>query len=151
MMLNARKVYGPGDEITPNPPGDRRRQAAREARTRAAVARKRIGMLMQEVTHRVKNSLQSIAAVVEARSHKSGEGKAAPERVSHCINALGQLYSKLVNPTRLRPSMQRPIWDDLCRDLVASVHKEAATSIVLKTGIDSALLPTDQGIRWGSL
>jgi hypothetical protein len=65
-----------------------------------------------------------------------------------------------------------------CRDLVASVlgngqwdiptsflpktieafevdqfpsHKEAATSIVLKTDIDSVLLPTDQGIRWGSL
>jgi hypothetical protein len=34
-----------------------------------------------------------------------------------------------------------------CRDLVASVHKEAATSIVLKTDIDSALLPIDQGIR----
>jgi hypothetical protein len=47
--------------------------------------------------------------------------------------------------------MRRPIWDHLCRDLVASVHKEAATSIVLKTDIDSALLPTDQGIRWGSL
>jgi hypothetical protein len=27
--------------------------------------------------------------MVEARSHKSGEGKAAPERVSHCIDALG--------------------------------------------------------------
>jgi two-component sensor histidine kinase len=106
---------------------------------------------VQELTHRIKNSLQSIAALVEARSHKSGEGKAVPERVSHCINALGQLYSKLVNPTRWRPSMRRPIWDHLCRDLVASVHKEAATSIVLKTDIDSALLPTDQGIRWGSL
>jgi Histidine kinase len=100
MMLNARKVYRPGDEITPSPPGDQRRQAAREARTRAAVAHERIGMPMQEVTHRVKNSLQSIAAMFEARSNKSGEGKAAPERVSHCINALGQHYSKLVNPTR---------------------------------------------------
>ena len=40
--------------------------------------------------------------------------------------------------------MRRPIWDDLCRDLVASVHREAATSIVLKTDIDSALLPTNK-------
>jgi chemotaxis protein methyltransferase CheR len=50
---------------------------------------------MQELTHRVKNSLQSIAAMVmiEARSHKSGEGKAALERVSHRIDALGQLYA----------------------------------------------------------
>ena len=33
--------------------------------------------------------------IIEARSHKSGEGKAALERVSHRIDALGQLYSKL--------------------------------------------------------
>jgi two-component sensor histidine kinase len=52
-------------------------------------------MLLQELTHRVKNSLQIIAAMVsiEARSHKSGEGKAALEGVSHRINALGHLYS----------------------------------------------------------
>ena len=63
-----------------------------------AIAHERIGMLMQELTHRVKNSLQSIAAMVmiEARIHKSGEGKAALERVSHRIDALGQLgYAKL--------------------------------------------------------
>ena len=55
----------------------------------------RIGRLLQELTHRVKNSLQFIAAMVmiESRSHKSGEGKAALERVSHRITALGHLYS----------------------------------------------------------
>ena len=60
-----------------------------------AVAHERIAMLMQELTHRVKNSLQSIASMVmiEARGHKSGEGQAALERVSHRIDALGQLYS----------------------------------------------------------
>jgi Histidine kinase len=54
-------------------------------------------MLLQELTHRVKNSLQIIAAMVwiEARGHKSGQGKAALERVSHRIDALGHLYSKL--------------------------------------------------------
>jgi two-component sensor histidine kinase len=82
-------------------------------------------MLLQELTHRVKNSLQFIASMVmiEARSHKSGEGKAALERVSHRITALGQLYSKLSKANTVRRSMRRPIW--ICRDLIESVHKEA--------------------------
>jgi len=48
-------------------------------------------MLLQELTHRVKNSLQFIASMVmlEARSNDSGEAKAALERVSHRITALG--------------------------------------------------------------
>jgi PAS domain S-box-containing protein len=59
----------------------------------------RIGRLLEELTHRVKNSLQFIAAMVmiESRSHKSGEGRAALERVSHRITALGQLYTKLTD------------------------------------------------------
>jgi PAS domain S-box-containing protein len=113
MALNARKIYRPGNKI---------RQillAIEDVTERVklerehAVAHERIGMLMQELTHRVKNSLQSIAAMVmiEARSHKSGEGKAALERVSHRINALGHLYSKLseAKPTRSSRSMRRPI------------------------------------------
>jgi len=97
MMLNARKVYRPGNKI-------RQILLAIEDVTERVklerehvIAHQRIAMLMQELTHRVKNSLQSIAAmvIIEARSHKSGEGKAALERVSHRIDALGQLYSKL--------------------------------------------------------
>jgi two-component sensor histidine kinase len=54
-------------------------------------------LLLQELTHRDKNSLQIISSMVmiEARSHKSDEGKAALERVSHRIAALRHLYSKL--------------------------------------------------------
>ena len=48
--------------------------------------------------------------MIEARSHKSGEGKAALERVSHRITALGQLYSKLSEANTVEPSMRRPIW-----------------------------------------
>src|ERR1700686_3407179 len=97
MVLNARKVHRPGNKI------QQILLAIEDVTERAklerehAIAHERIGMLMQELTHRVKNSLQSIAAMVliEARIHKSGEGKAALERVSHRIDALGLLYSKL--------------------------------------------------------
>ena len=108
-------------------------------------------MLMQELTHRVKNSLQSIAAMVmiEARSHKSGEGKAALERVSHRIDALGQLYAKLSKSDTVEAVDAATYLDDLCRDLVASVDREGDRAIVLKTDIESVLLPTDRAIPIG--
>ena len=83
MVLNARRVYRSGGKI------HQILLAIEDVTERArlerehAVAHERIALLMQELTHRVKNSLQSIASMVmiEARSHKTGEGKAALERV----------------------------------------------------------------------
>ena len=155
MCLNARKVYRPGNKIQlillAIEDITERVRLEREH----AVAGERIGMLLQELTHRVKNSLQIIAAMVsiEARNHKSGEGKAALERVSHRINALGQLYSKLSKANTVEAVDAATYLDELCRDLIASVHKsvhkEDGTSIVLKTDIESEFLPTDQAIPIG--
>jgi PAS domain S-box-containing protein len=151
MLLNARQVYRPGNK---------RRQillAIEDVTERVrlerehAIAGERIGMLLQELTHRVKNSLQIIAAMVsiEARSHKSGEGKAALERVSHRISALGQLYSQLSKANTVEAVDAATYLHELCRDLIASVHKEGGTSIVLETDIESELLPTDRAITIG--
>jgi chemotaxis protein methyltransferase CheR len=151
MLLNARNVYRPGnrtpqillaiDDVT------ERVRLEREH----AIAGERIGMLLQELTHRVKNSLQIIAAMVsiEARSHKSGDGKAALERVSHRINALGQLYSKLSKGNTVEAVDAATYLDELCRDLIESVHEEGGTSVELKTEIESELLPTDRAIPIG--
>jgi PAS domain S-box-containing protein len=151
MMLNARKVYRPGNKI-------RQILLAIEdvtERTRLqrehAAARQRIDMLLQELTHRVKNSLQFIAAMVmiEARSHKSGEGRAALERVSSRITALGQLYSTLSKADTVEAVDAATYLDELCRDLIASVHKEGDTTVTLKTDFESELLPTDRAIPIG--
>jgi two-component sensor histidine kinase len=151
MALNARKVYRPGNKI-------RQILLAIEdvtERTRLerehAAANQRIGMLLQELTHRVKNSLQLIGAMVmiEARSHKSGEGRAALERVSNRITALGQLYSTLSKAETIEDVDAAAYLDELCRDLIESVHKEGDTSIVLKTDFESELLPTDRAIPIG--
>ncbi|SEE15346.1 signal transduction histidine kinase [Rhizobiales bacterium GAS191] len=151
MVLNARKVYQSGNKI------QQILLAIEDVTERVrlerehAIAHERIGMLLQEVTHRVKNSLQIIAAMVsiEARSHKSGEGKAALERVSHRINALGQLYSKLSKVDTVEAVDAATYLDELCRDLIESVNREDGTSIVLKTDIESEFLPTDRAIPIG--
>ena len=151
IAFNARKVYRPDnktqqillaiEDVT---------ERARLEREHAA-AHERIGMLLQELTHRVKNSLQFIASMVmlEARSNDSGEAKAALERVSQRITALGQLYSKLSKADTVEAVDAATYLDELCRDLIASVHKEGSTSIVLKTDIESELLPTDRAIPIG--
>ena len=152
MVLNARKVRRSRNKT------QRVLLAIEDVTERArlerehAIAAERIGMLLQELTHRVKNNLQIIAGMVsiEARIHKSGEGKAALERVSHRINALGQLYSKLSDANTVEAVDAATYLDELCRDIVASVHKEGGTtSIVLKTDIESELLPTDRAITIG--
>jgi chemotaxis protein methyltransferase CheR len=151
IAFNARKVYRPDnktqqillaiEDVT---------ERARLEREHAA-AHKRIGMLLQELTHRVKNSLQFIASMVmlEVRSINSGEAKAALERVSHRITALGQLYSKLSKSDTVEAVDAATYLNELCRDLIASVPKEGSTSIVLKTDIESELLPTDRAIPIG--
>ena len=151
MVLNARKVYQPGNKIQQILLAiEDITERARLEREHAA-AHERIGMLLQELTHRVKNSLQFIASMVmiEARTHTSGEGKAALERVSHRITALGQLYSKLSKADTVEAVDAAIYLDELCRDLIASVHKQGDTSIVLKTEIESELLPTDRAIPIG--
>jgi two-component sensor histidine kinase len=87
--------------------------------------------------------------LIEARSHKSGEGRAALERVSHRITALGQLYSTLSKADTVEDVDAATYLDELCRDLIESVHKEGDTSIALKTDIASELLPTDRAIAIG--
>jgi PAS domain S-box-containing protein len=151
MVLNARKVYRPGGRrqqilLTIKDVTER----VRLEREHAA-AHERVGRLLQELQHRVRNSLQFIASMVmiESRSHKSGEGKAALERVSHRITALGQLYSKLTDTDTVEAVDAADYLDELCRDLVASVHREGDTSIMLKTDIANEKLPTDRAIPIG--
>jgi chemotaxis protein methyltransferase CheR len=151
MLLNARTVYQPGkgirqillaiEDVT---------ERARLEREHAA-AHERNGMLLQELTHRVKNSLQLIGAIVvtEARRLERGEGKAALERVARRITALGHLYSKLSEADIIKAVDAAAYLNELCRDLIASVYKDGDAFIMLKTDIESELLPTDQAIPIG--
>jgi PAS domain S-box-containing protein len=151
MCLNARKVYRPGDKIQlillAIEDITERVRLEREH----AIASERIGVLLQELTHRIKNSLQIIVSMVglEARNQKSGEGKAALERMSHRIAALGRLYSMLGETSSIEQVDTASYLEALCRDLIESVQKENGTSIALETDIESEFLPVDRAIPLG--
>ena len=150
MVLNARRVYRSAGKI------HQILLAIEDVTERArlerehTLAHERVALLMKELTHRVKNSLQSIASMVmiEARSHETSEGKAVLERVSNRIDALGQLYAKLSKSDTVEAVDAATYLDDLCRDLVTSMQRDGA-SIELKTDIESQSLPTDQAIPMG--
>ncbi len=151
MLLNARTVYRPGNKIKQILLAiEDVTEPARLEREHAA-AHDRIGMLMQELTHRVKNSLQLIAAIVmiEARGLEKSEGKVALERVSRRITALGHLYSKLSESETFEAVDAATYLNELCRYLIASVYKDGDTFIMLKTDIESELLPADRAIPIG--
>jgi PAS domain S-box-containing protein len=151
MLLNARTVYQPSNKIQQILLAiEDVTERVRLEREHAA-AHERIGMLLQELTHRVKNSLQLIASIVmtEARSLASAEGKAALERVSHRITALGRFYSKLTEADTFEAVDAATYLDELCRNLIASVYKDGDTFIMLKTDIESELLPADRAISIG--
>jgi PAS domain S-box-containing protein len=151
MMLNARKVYALGndtkqvllaiEDVTERTKLEHERAAAHE----------RNAALLQELGHRIKNSLQIIVSMVnvEARNHKIGGGKAALERVSHRIAALGRLYSILENTNSVEEVDAATYLEALCRDLIESVQKENGTSFALKTDIESEPLPADRAIPLG--
>jgi chemotaxis protein methyltransferase CheR len=151
MVLNARMVYRPGkrtqqvllaiEDVT-----ERRRLEHEHA-----VAHERIVALLQELGHRIKNSLQIIISVVslEARNHKSDEGKAALERVSNRIAALGRLYSMLGEANSVEEVDAASYLEALCRELIESVQKENGNTIALKTDIESEPLPVDRAIPLG--
>jgi chemotaxis protein methyltransferase CheR len=148
MMLNARTVYRPNSGLQQILLAIEDVSARVGLEREHAVAHQRIAMLMQELTHRVKNSLQSIAAMVmiEAGSQTSSEGKAAVERVSHRIDALGQLYSKLSKSDVVEAVDAATYLKDLCRDLITSLKSVGTPSIVLKPDIAREFIPTDQAI-----
>ena len=151
MCLNARKVYRPGNKIQlillAIEDVTERVRLEREH----AAAHERIAALLQELGHRIKNSLQIIVSMVslEARNQKSGEGKAALERVSHRIAALGRLYSMLGETNSVEQVDAAIYLEALCRDLIESVQKENGISIALKTDIASESLPVDRAIPLG--
>jgi PAS domain S-box-containing protein len=151
MVLNAQKVYRSGDHtqqvlLTIEDVTEHRRLEQERA-----AAYERMAALLQELGHRIKNNLQIIASMVslEARNRRIGQGKAALERVSHRVAALGRLYSILGETKSVEEVDTATYLEALCRDLIEAVQKESGTSIALKTDIESEPLTADRAIPLG--
>jgi chemotaxis protein methyltransferase CheR len=151
MLLNARRVHHRANNahqiLLAIEDATERKQLERERSS----AHQRIETLLLELTHRVKNSLQTIAAIVrlEAGRHKSGQGKRALERVSERISAVGRLYSNL-GQAGTNEAIDAAIYlEEVCTSLIASVQQEGGRAISLRTDLASELLPTAQMIPIG--
>ena len=151
MLLNARKVYRYGKKTQQTLLAIEDVTESRRLENEHAAAHERIAALLQELGHRIKNSLQIIVSMVslEARNQKSAESKAALERVSHRIAALGRLYSMLGETNSVEEVDATIYLEALCRDLIESVQTENGTSIALKTDIESESLSVDRAIPLG--
>jgi PAS domain S-box-containing protein len=151
MLLNARKIHRPGNHTNQVLLAIEDVTERRRLEHERAAAHERIAALLQELGHRIKNSLQIIASMVslEARNRKGGEGKAALERVSYRIAALGRLYSILGETNSVEEVDAATYLQALCRDLIESVQKENGISIELKADMESVSLPADRAIPLG--
>ena len=77
-----------------------------------------------------------------------GVGKAALERVSDRIDAIGRLYAKLEKADTIDAVDAATYLEEMCADLMASVQREGR-AISLTTDIANVLLPTGQAIPIG--
>ena len=107
-------------------------------------------ILLKELTHRVKNSLQTIGSIVriEARHHRSGEGRGALEQVANRINAIGRLYANLEKAGSIEAIDAALYLEDVCANLIASTQ-QAGETISLVTDVANEQLPTAQAIPIG--
>src|ERR1700730_1865472 len=133
MVLNARKVYRAGNHTKQVLLAIEDVTEQRRLEHEHAAAHERIAVLLQEVGHRIKNSLQIIVAMVslEERNQKSGEGKAALERVSHRIAAVGRLYSMLGETNSVEDVDAASYLEVLCRARITPGEKGNAPSMWL--------------------
>lgn len=151
MLLNARKVYRPGNNTTQILLAIEDVTERVQLEHQQSLAHQRIETLLQELAHRVKNSLQTIASIVriEAAGHRSGQGKGALERVSNRISAIARLYANLEKADTIRTIDASIYLKEVCANLIASVNEEGGRTISLKTDIASELLPTERTIPIG--
>lgn len=123
MVLNARKLYRPGNHV------EFLLLAINDITARRALERERERLSAQvteaakEASHRIKNSFQLLQgfAVLQRRAAESEETKAALSAISDRISAIGRLYEALSNQSALgeRLPVDRYL-GGLCADLKLS-------------------------------
>lgn len=149
IVLNARKVFRKGNhthmlllamqDITVR----RRIEAEREA------ALEHAGRLLEEINHRVMNSLTMIAGVIslEARNLSDETCKAALARIRSRVDAIGRLYKTLSRSGSVDSVGTRDYLTALASDLIST--SEQADCLSLSLELDDIPLSTEVAVPLG--
>lgn len=149
ILLNARKVFREGNHTgmlllaMQDVTGQRRLEAEREAALAQAEH------LLEELNHRVMNSLAMIGAIIamEARSLSDAECQAALKRMRARIDAIAALYRNLSRARSVDTVSADTYLTALVKDIVAS--SSAAENLILEMDIAEAPLSTRIAVPLG--
>ncbi|MEO7277852.1 MAG: CHASE3 domain-containing protein [Sphingomicrobium sp.] len=115
-----------------------------------ALARDRAEVLLSEVNHRVGNSLQLVAALVNMQSKTVTDqsAKVALKETETRIQAISQIHRSLYTSSDVRSVSLKDYLGGMLENLGAVMHNDGHTAR-LTTVLDPVNLPTDQSISLG--
>lgn len=113
----------------------------KENERQAAEALQRSEKLLEELNHRVMNSLSIIGAIItlEARGRSPGQGQAALQRIGDRVKAVAQLYRSLNAADSVHTLRAKHYLTAICTGLSRSI---GSIGVRVETEIEDLLLPT---------
>lgn len=129
----------------------RRLNAAREEQEQLSRALADRDVLLREVNHRVKNSLQMVSAILTMQSVQAGEEvRANLNRAAARIQTIAAIHQRLYQSDRFRTLALAPHLADLCADVVRTMgdDKSCTTDV---PGNDPVEVPLEIGVPAGMM
>jgi PAS domain S-box-containing protein len=104
-------------------------------------------LLVAEVNHRVKNSLQLVASIlsIESRKQSSDEARAALKTATSRVEAVARVHASLYTGTDVRSVAMHEYLATLCAELEHS-NNSPERKITVSLKADPVRLPTDKAI-----
>jgi two-component sensor histidine kinase len=149
LVLNAHKLeYGDGAEIRLLLAVSDVTDARLDARLKDDLLREK-AIMLQELQHRVANSLQIIASVLmqSARRVKSDESRGHLYDAHTRVMSIASLQSQLA-ASRLGAVELRPYFSELCRTIGASMIRDPSR-VSLEVSVDDSVIGADASVSLG--
>jgi two-component sensor histidine kinase/CHASE3 domain sensor protein len=129
----------------------RRYEAEREEKTRLAQALADRDLLLREVNHRVKNSLQMVSAIITMQSARApAEVRAGLDRAAARIRSIAAIHQRLYQSDRFRTLALGPYLRDLCAEVVETMGEDKSGVVEIPED-DPVEVPLEIGVPTGLL